>query len=114
PQMLNQKAERQMLGYFDGALDCIHRLNPHPLFRIDNVERWCSSAPVVRLVVHWRMDGVKPHIVVAKPGSQLTHMLPPRVVKMLPGSKDFDRLRAATHHPVEQTGMNAAAIEDIR
>src|SRR5215510_5208856 len=37
PQMLNEEAEWEMLCNLDGALDFIHGLDTHPLFRIDNV-----------------------------------------------------------------------------
>ena len=72
-----------MLGHFDGALDLIHSLDPHPFIGIDNVQRRGSSTTGIRLVMHRRMDGMHLHIVVAKPAFQLAHVLPAGVIKML-------------------------------
>src|ERR1700761_8456075 len=60
------------------------------------------------------MHGVQLHTFSLEPVAQLFDVFPVRVIEMAVGSKDFDRLRAAALHGIEQPRMQALLDVNVR
>src|SRR6185369_3241469 len=106
PQMLNEKAKRNLLGNFECALDLIHCLDASRSIRGSNIQRRSPGATEFIVGKHRGMNRMKRDGRGTEPVSNFAYMLlAVRVIDVLASSADFNRLRSGAHQSVEQPWM---------
>ena len=100
-QMLHQKAERNLLGNFESALDFIHRLDSRSAIDGCHIHRWraCAAPLVVR--EKWRVNRVEWNPAALEPlRNFLDVRLAVGIIDVLARRKNLDRLYPAASQPV--------------
>ena len=112
--VLDQKAERNVLRDFEGALDFVHGLDAAGAVGGGNVHgRRAGASPFV-VGVQRRVDGIQRNAGGAEPVGDFANMLLAiGVVEVLAGGEDFDRLGSGLDEFVEQARMEPLFYIDV-
>ena len=113
--MLHQKAERNLFGDFQSALDLVHGLDAARAIGRGNVDgRRAGASPLV-IGIQGRVHGIERNAGGAEPvGNFADVLLAIGVVEVLAGSKDFDGLGSGLDELVEQARMEPFFYIDVR
>jgi pseudomonalisin len=113
-QVHHQIFKVKMLGCFKRALDLVHGIDAARLFRMQQVDRWCSRAAHLAVRIERRVHRPALQRIGGKPAGQLLHMLAAGVVEVLACGKDLHRLGSAARGQFQQPGMQPLLQEQVR
>ena len=105
-QMLHQKAERNLLGDFESALDLVHGIDASGAVGGSNVDRRRAGASPLVVGIKRRVDGIQRNAAAVEPvGNFLDVRLAVGIVDVLPCGENLDGLHTAARQPVQNARM---------
>ena len=112
--VLDEKAERDVLGDFEGAFDFVHGIDASGAVGGGDVDGRRTGASPLVVGVQRRVDGIEWNAGGAEPvGNFADMLLAIGVIEVLAGGEDFDRLGSPLDQLVKQARMESFLYIDV-